>query len=275
MKTGIRSRQQSSTGRTPPVPRRGTRAGQLSFGFPTARDGTRRGGARRGAGRKRLGPRQCTPHRARPPHRAAEPVHVTLRAALAPLRSQFLFPTVRLAISRANRRAPERFRVVEFSVQRDHVHLVVEAASKRELSSGVRSVAIRVARYVNDLLTRRGKLWADRWHGRALRSPREVRRVLAYVLTNFRKHGGEGAGIDPYSSGGWFEGWREWRPSSGTAAPFAARPPPGVAAEPRDMKLEGESKWRPTSRARTWLAVTGWRRHGLIRLDEAPAPERS
>jgi len=100
----------------------------------------------------------------------------------------FVFPSVRLALSRATRSAPERFRILQFSVQRDHVHIIVEAIDKRALSSGVRGLAIRIARYVNDLLGRRGTFWADRWHGRALRSPREVRNALVYVLANFRKH---------------------------------------------------------------------------------------
>jgi putative transposase len=73
-------------------------------------------------------------------------------------------------------------------VQHDHLHLLVEASSKRELSAGMRSVVIRIARYVNALLGRRGRYWADRWHGRGLRSPREVRNALVYVLANFRKH---------------------------------------------------------------------------------------
>jgi REP element-mobilizing transposase RayT len=186
---------------------------------------------------------------------------------LAPLRSQYLFPTVRLALARAARREPERFRLLQFSVQRDHVHLVVEAADARALSSGVRGVAIRIARYVNALLSRRGPLWADRWHGRALRTPREVRNALVYVLANFRKHGraAQSTGIDPYSSGVWFDGWRSWRPASGVAPPYAERA--GWLAvhqgpDPANREAVG--------RARTWLARVGWRRCGLLRLDERP-----
>jgi putative transposase len=224
------------------------------------------GGARPGAGRKRLGVRAATPHRARPPHQAGTPVHVTLRAALAPLRSQFLFPTVRLAISRATRRAPARFRVVEFSVQHDHVHLIVEASNKRELSAGVRSVSIRIARYVNDLLARRGRFWADRWFGRALRSPREVRYALSYVLSNFRKHARSPLppGIDPFSSGGWFEGWQEWTPNGRAPARVAARPPPGVAVQSGEVVDGNELRSRPCLAARQWLTSVGWRRHGLL-----------
>jgi putative transposase len=156
-------------------------------------------------------------------------------------------------------------------VQRDHLHFIVEAADKRALSSGVRGVAIRVARYVNDLLSRRGSLWADRWHGRALRTPREVRNALVYVLANFRKHArtARASGIDPFSSGAWFDGWREWRPSSGCAPPFAER----AAVAP--WRLAAEGPLPAVNAPRTWLARVGWRRHGLVKLVESPTPERS
>ena len=161
-------------------PRRKKAAGhaadaQLALAFPAPG-----GGARRGAGRKRA-QRGNVPRRARPRHRAAEPFHVTLRSKIAP---------------------------------RDHLHLIVEASDKRALSSGVRSVAIRVARYVNGLLSRRGPLWADRWHGRTLTSPREVRNALLYVLANFRKHAERvlAPGIDAFASAAWFDGWRGWGP---------------------------------------------------------------
>ena len=168
--------------------RRVQRGEQLELPLKRARDGTRRGGARVGAGRKRVSARASTPHRARPPHRATEPVHVTLRARFGPQRSQFLFPTIQIAITRVNLRDSETFRVVQYSVQGDHLHMLVEASTRRALSSGMRSVAIRIARYVNELLGRKGRFWSDRWHGRALHSPREVRHALVYVLANFRKH---------------------------------------------------------------------------------------
>ena len=241
---------------------------QLAFSFPNGW-----GGARANAGRKRL-PRSNTPHRARPVHRAGEPVHVTLRARVATLRSQFVFPTVRLALMRAARRAPERFRLVHYSVQRDHLHLVVEARDSRALSSGVRGLAIRIARYVNDLLGRRGALWADRWHGRALRTPREVRNALVYVLANFRKHARHVVrkGLDPYSSAPWFDGWSEWRPGSGVPPPLA-EPMAATGASNGALSWE-EAEVRRVSESRTWLGTRGWKRHGLLRLAEAPSGTR-
>lgn len=228
--------------------------------LPLSRDGTRRGGRRRGSGRKLVGERRSTPHRSRGQHNAAHPVHVTMRARLGPLRSQFVYPSIRIAIADATWRDPVRFRVLQYSVQSNHVHLVVEAADARGLSSGMRSLAIRMARLVNRLLFRTGRFWADRWHGRALQSPREVRHALLYVLANFRKHtkAPHRRGIDPYSSGAYFDGWREWSPRAATAPPFASRPPPLLDRRPAVLP------------ARSWLARVGFRRRGLISLGESP-----
>lgn len=205
-------------------------------------------------------------------HRAGEPVHVTLRARIAPLRSQFVFPTVHLAVIRAARRAPERFRIVHYSVQRDHLHLIVEACDTRALSGGVRGIAIRIARYVNDLLGRRGPLWSDRWHGHTLRTPREVRNALVYVLANFRKHARHPlrAGIDPYSSARWFDGWCEWQPGSGVPPPSAE--PMATIGMNNGPFGEPEAATGRAFESRTWLGSSGWKRHGLLRLDEAPRP---
>jgi hypothetical protein len=148
---------------------------------------------------------------------------------------------------------------VHFSVQWDHVHLIVEASDQRALSSGIRSLAIRIARYVNELVMR-GRLWADRWHGRALTSPRAVRNALAYVLANFRKHANErfAPGVDAFSSAASFDGW------SGVAAgaPLPRAGPAIHGAMARHVVV---------SESKTWLGATGWRRAGLLRVDEAPA----
>jgi hypothetical protein len=244
--------------------RRVVRGEQLGLPLPHARDGTRRGGARRGAGRKRVGGRGFTLHRARPQHRAWEPVLVTMRAGLGPLRSQFVFPTLKYAIGGANGREPATFRIVHFSIQHDHLHLIVEAASRRALSAGMRGLSIRMARAVNQLLLRRGKFWADRWHGRALRSPREVRNAVVYVLANFRKHARRRLppGVDPYSSAAGFAGWLEWSPADGNV-PYAQRPPPEVmGAQPSHALV---------SAARTWLLTIGLGRTRRVSIAEAPA----
>lgn len=232
------------------------RAKQLELSF-LVRSG--RGGARVGAGRKASPAQQRrTAHRARPVHRKAEPVHVTLRAFTRSLRCQQVVRTVLGALHASN---AEHFRVVHYSVQANHLHLIVEATDKASLSSGVRGLMVRLARRVNRLLFRRGRFWADRWHGRALTNPRQVRNALVYVLQNHKKHGHaqaagriglpgptENTALDPLSSAPWFDGFAE----PNTVTPRNVGPPCVLP---------------PSS----WLLRTGWRRHGLIHRAEGPS----
>jgi REP element-mobilizing transposase RayT len=211
---------------------------------------SRWGGERVGAGRK-PGPRRCDPHRRRAPLAARHPCHVTLKVGkdVPSLRSARLVAELERSWREACER--ERFRLVHYSVQNDHVHMIVEASSARDLSCGLKSIAARFARGVNRVFHRAGRVLSDRSHVHVLRTPREVRNAIAYVLLNARRHLAKSgralprlASIDPASSGRWFAGWRT------PASP--SHDPPAVAA------------------ARTWLLSMGWRRQGLIDVAEVP-----
>lgn len=142
------------------------------------------------------------------------------------------------------------FRVIHWSVQTDHVHLLVEADERAELIRGMPGLAVRYARAVNRAAGRRGSVWGERYHAHARGTPTEVRRGIVYVLLNHRKHLKAAPSIDPRSSGAWFDGWRTAPPPRTDAAPVA----------------------RPT----TWLAREGWRRAGgAIVWTEAPSRKES
>jgi REP element-mobilizing transposase RayT len=150
------------------------------------------------------------------------------------------------------------FRVAQFSVQRDHLHLVVEAASKQALGRGMKSISARVARAAHRVFGLRGQILLGRYYVRALRTPREVRNALAYVLLNARKHWQKRMGspppirLDLASSAQWFDGWRR-----ALSSQTVSEPPPVAAPH-------------------TWLLRVGWRRHGLLDPAEIPgAPRRS
>src|SRR5262245_15691904 len=145
------------------------------------------GGLRHGAGRK-PGASPRDPHRRRAALAARFPCHVTLRVrrGLPSLRSRRLVSELRCRLRGACER--RRFPLVHYSVQTDHLHLIVEASSSQDLGRGMKSVAARVARAVNRVFARRGPVLADRYHRRVLHTPREVRNALAYVLLNARKH---------------------------------------------------------------------------------------
>jgi REP element-mobilizing transposase RayT len=175
---------------------------------------------------------------------------------LPAFRSQRIHAAFEHAVRDTNEKL-EDFGIVEFSIQDDHVHAIVEAQDKESFTRGMRSFVVRAVRRVNAALGRaRGRLWGDRYHRRDLTSPKQVRRALVYVLANYKKHYRVTNGmprIDPYSSAPWFEGW------------VAHRKPPD---EPRPVNL-----------ARTYLLRSGWKRHGLIHpgerphLEDARAPE--
>jgi REP element-mobilizing transposase RayT len=172
------------------------------------------------------------------------PLHVTasMRRGLPPLRRAQEWKVLRETFR--SLRGREGFRLVHFVVLSDHLHFVVEAEDREVLARSMQSLLIRVAKRLNQLWGRRGRVLADRYHDRVLRTPREVRNVLGYVLKNASKHGAaHRAHLDTRSSAPWFDGWRERR----------------AGCEP----LTPDS---PVSAARTWLLSTGWRRHGLIPL---------
>jgi hypothetical protein len=116
----------------------------------------------------------------------------------------------------------------------------------------MKSISARLARAANRVFRSSGSVLYGRYHLHVLRTPREVRNALAYVLLNSRKHWAERHGAAPPirwdegSSARCFDGWR--RQLDG--APV--REPPEVAGP------------------HTWLLAVGWRRHGLIDPAEVP-----
>ena len=224
------------------------------------------GGARPGAGRKPNGPKAGVSHLRRAALPAHTPAHVTLRlrAGLPSLRRRSLFRRVHRALIEGRERFG--FRVCEYSVQGNHIHLIAEAPDRRALWRGLQGLCVRIARTVNRELARRGGVFADRYHARPLKTPLEVRNALRYVLQNNAHHRGvqraprpsavsgppvnaEGAvHLDSCSSAASFCGWR------------------GQSGGPSTPLVADEAVVKP----RTWLLRIGWRRWGLLRVAHAP-----
>ena len=197
------------------------------------------------------------PHTARPAVSRHQPLHVTLRMVrrLPSLRSEVVLRELRGGLAKGR----ERFglRVVHYSIQDDHVHLIVEAADRRALSRGMRGLEVRLARGVNRATRREGRVVGDRYHARALRTPREVRNALAYVLLNWRKHGrSRRRAWDLASSGPAFDGWCREQPSD--------RLERALIDEIADTRAP----------PRAWLLRVGWRRAGLLDPAEVPGGAR-
>ena len=206
-----------------------------------------------GVAKKRPGPkpreRANVRHRTRGAHKYWNPLHVTMRAVgnLPSFRMQRLYEAFEEAVRRTSR---EDFRVVEYSVQDDHLHLIVEAQDNDALARGMKSFSVRANRLFNAAHGRgRGRVWADRYHRRDLTSARQVRNAIVYCLANYKKHHGVGSGvrrIDPCSSARWFTGWNAVREHHEEDGP------------------------RPSEVAQTVLLGRAWQMHGLIDPGERP-----
>ena len=193
------------------------------------------------------------------------PLHLTLRIVpgLPSLRTNTLFAKVQKALAQGQRRFG--FRLVHYSVQSNHLHLIAETQDEKALSRGMQGLCVRLARAINGQLSRTGRIFADRYHARALRTPRAVHFALRYVLLNARKHHASRSPasppgfIDACSSAPWFHGFRRPRELA-----FGAR-------EARASWSAASALEAPVVPARTWLLRCGVRRYGEFDVDEVPS----
>jgi putative transposase len=221
------------------------------------------GGARKGAGRKRRLPgRPKLRHEARPEADARRPEHITLRmrSDVPRLRNYELCQVLRRAFVYGCRKGGEagEFRICQFSIQGNHIHLVCEATSSAARARGIQGFCTRVARGIHRFFGRTGRVFDDRYHVEVLKTPSQVRHALCYVLQNARRHGialdRRYHGADPFSSAWWFDGWRDASWKDGLDPP----------------------EQRTVAGAESWLLRGGWSRAkgGRIAIDEVPAAAR-
>ncbi len=189
-------------------------------------------------------------HQPRPRLAKKEVLHLTLklRRGLPSLRRDKAFAAIQRSFYKYSR--GDGFRLVHFSVQKDHLHLIAEADSKSALSKGMQKLAISLAKRL-DWLWRKltaskvGRIFKERYHQHMLQTAQEVRNALVYVIQNAKKHGEIPAHErDFYSSARFFDGFANAKP----------QPPP-------DKMLAS---------ATAWLLTTAWRQKGLIAVSEIP-----
>jgi len=183
-------------------------------------------------------------HQARPEHKSRFPVHVTLKLAKGLPKLRRITTLNKLAEVFYDGKARFGFRLNHYSIQNDHLHLIVEASDRTALSRGMKGLNVRIAKALNKLWKRTGQVFPERYHETVLTTPRQVRNALAYVFKNARKHGHKPERLDKldiFTSGAWFDGWRD---------PYYSFDITKLAS--------------PVTKARTWLQTKGWRRCGLV-----------
>jgi len=227
----------------------------------------KRGGKRRGAGRPPKGDRAGSPHKERPYLHARNPVHVVLRvvSSVGSLRRRLAYHAIREATLTTARR--EDFRIVQISIQRTHLHLLVEANDKRALAAGMQGFQISAAKHLNAAISkgrpgprRRGAVFPDRYHAEIITSPTQARHALRYIMSNWRKHREDLASpmstwtIDWFSSAAMFPDWQEYGDEEG----FLWRGPPTY--DPLMVR-----------RPQTWVLREGWKKCGSISCRDVPS----
>src|SRR5687767_6389232 len=187
--------------------------GLMQLGLPL-RERNGWGGRRKGAGRKPKGARSMVSRKARPVLNGRHPVHATLRVLPG-------IPSLRVLNGRVKRALvagaiQPGFQLIHFSIQGNHLHLIVEADDTPALSRGMKGVAMRIARAVNQAMSRkRGRVFSDRYHHHVLETPSETRAAISYLLNNYKKHmaeSGRSVGrnfIDRHSTARSFAGLEE------------------------------------------------------------------
>ena len=222
-------------------------AAQHELDFPAPRTW---GGFRKGAGRPKR--ESGAPHARRSRVSTHDPRLVTIKRAkgLPALRTERAGHVIVEAIKRASKPA---FRIVHFTIQVDHLHLIVEADDAESLAGGMKGLVCRLARGLNKAWQRTGKVFPQRFHDFALRSLCAVRNALLYVLNNHHKHGvgvrraGWRRRPDEFSSGKYFDGWIDFE---------------------QEYSPEQEGAYVAKG---GWKLTVGWRtRYPLIGIDERP-----
>ena len=234
----------------------------------------KRGGKRRGAGRKPKGARAGSPHKKRPVLAGRYPVHVVLRVVreIGSLRKRRMYAALRaatlaVALNELYIKENGAFRIVHISIQKTHIHLIVEAEHATALSKGMQSFQISAAKRLNrevrveGMKQRTGTVFPDRFHEEIIKTPRQARHTLAYVMNNWRRHREDREpttrkwNVDPFSTGVLFAGWKE--------------------REGAELMWNWRRSYQPlfVYLPKTWLLREGWLKGGpRIQFREVPGP---
>ena len=206
----------------------------------------------------------------------------------------------------------EECRIVQLSIQGTHVHLIVEADSKRALSTGMKAFQVSAAKHINAAVSRAGSWWDRRRARRELEREQAARSRDASVAGPRR--------LDPHPR----SSTKVILPKRRKGRVFSDRYHARIITSPLQARRElayvlnnwrkhGEDRagrartwqvdpfstaagfmgwreradapfaWRlppayeaiPVHAPRGWLLRTGWRRAGLISTHEVPGAARA
>ncbi|MES2526445.1 MAG: hypothetical protein V4598_05135 [Bdellovibrionota bacterium] len=149
------------------------------------------GGLRENAGRRRIHSRGVS-HRNREKVSLRTPLHINFKYQ-SPVRNKDTLKLLKRAIQNARSHG---LLVLHFAFETNHIHLIVSAFDNQTLTRAMRSLTITIAKGL-----KRGRIQLERYHLHVLKTAKEVKHAVHYVLFNRQKHErGTYSRIDDYSS---------------------------------------------------------------------------
>lgn len=143
------------------------------------------GGRRPNSGRPRIHSKGVS-HNKRDKITPHIPCHINFKYRTF-IRTEILLEHFILAMMKSQRHG---FRIIQFSMQSNHVHLIVEAQNNQILEKGMRSLTNSFAKRLSKTKRLNGTIQMERYHLHLLRTPTEVQNAIDYVIHNHEHHTG-------------------------------------------------------------------------------------
>lgn len=143
------------------------------------------GGRRPKCGRKRLKSKGVS-HRSREQVTGRDLLHINFKYKTY-VRSDAFYEVFKRGIKNSAR---FDFKILSFSIESNHIHLIAEAGNSDNLTLGMKSLTCTLSKGLNLIKNTNGKTQIERFHLHILKNPQEARNAINYVLFNHEKHTG-------------------------------------------------------------------------------------
>lgn len=127
-------------------------------------------------------------HTARPVLTKPSSLHLTIKVQKikADIKNKMILTMLKKAILNARRMG---LKVIHYSLEYDHVHLLIEADNNVILGKGMQSLGVTLSKAINRTKRIKGRVYKHRYHFRKINSARELKNVMFYIFNNGVKHG--------------------------------------------------------------------------------------
>lgn len=138
-------------------------------------------------------------HTSRPKISRPTSLHLTIKvkSIKANIKNKIILHMLKRAILNARRQG---LKVIHFSLEYDHVHLLIEADNNLTLGKGMKALGVTLAKRINKFRGLKGAVYKHRYHFRRVGSSAQLKKVMNYIFSNGVKHGTSKSIICPYNS---------------------------------------------------------------------------